>query len=194
MSKIPTPEEAVAWAAALTGCPENYHHCTMNSWRGKIPEAVLKWVRDGDDLPWSLTFLGLPGRGKTHLATATFSLVAGERIVNLGPGKPMHGGRGPLWLAARHLPELILTRQEAVSSLAAHDLLLLDDLARGASQLGQELAVALLLDRYDKRMPTIVTVNAEDIREVDSLDPALTSRLCEGDIVRLRGADYRMKR
>lgn len=205
MSKIPTPDEAVAWAAALAGCPERYHHCTLNRWRGAIPPKVKEWATsDGSKIPWCLTLLGLPGRGKTHLATAAFSLLAGERIVDLGPARidlgissatlTLTNERGPLWLAARHLPELVLTKQESVRSLAEHGLMLLDDLGRGDSQLGRELAVSLLLDRYDAGRKTIVTVNAEDIREVDALDPALTSRLCEGDIVRLRGADHRMKR
>jgi hypothetical protein len=187
----PEPEEIAAagepqaFSAVACGAPSRYRFCLRSNWKGAwhLPD----WSGD----PWSLTILGRPGRGKTHSATALFDELASAR------------GRRAWWLSwpeavtqmkaefTAHEPGTVSVR----AKLEDDRLLLLDDVGaiydpKGFAN-GELMAVVLY--RYNRELPTIITSNAESMADFAKIDERIASRLSAGIVVTCPGDDYRRK-
>jgi DNA replication protein DnaC len=155
--------------------------------------AVADWVTaytaDPRSVPW-LMLMGLVGRGKTHQAYAAVhaAATAGRRITweadtasqlyeHLRPGGPDE-------------PRAIMTRWQRV------DLALIDDLGASGplNPWAEERTTLLLNERYQRRLPTIITTNVAPDAFSDIFGDRITSRLaeaCRGAKISIKGPDRR---
>ena len=137
-------------------------------------EGAFREARRWAEAPqgW-LVFLGESGRGKTHLAgaIANFRLEAGDTVCFANVPDLLDELRGTYAPDASERFDALLQRLRDVP------VLILDDLgAHQTTPWAQEKLYQILNDRYEGRMPTVVTTNTEMSR----LDPRLASRL--GDL------------
>lgn len=183
---IAAPQSEPTAATALAcGAPHRYRACLRSTWEGSWP--LPEWSGD----PWSLVLLGKPGRGKTHAATALFNELAQAR------------GRRAWWLSypsaiSRMKDEFNGQAPGTVSvreKLESDRLLLLDDVGamRDPTGFANGELLALVLYRYDRELPTIITTNAESLRAFAEIDERIASRLSAGLVVTITGDDYRRR-
>lgn len=122
-----------------------------------------------NDLPW-LFFYGQRGTGKTHLAAAIGNarLAMGQSaIFMVVPDLLGH-------LRATFSPHSDTTYDELFESLRDTSLLILDDLGSHAeTPWAQEKLYQLINHRYNRRLPTVITMNVES----EEIDPRLWSRI-----------------
>lgn len=178
---IPPPATNQADAAILCGAPDAYRFSTRASWNGPWP--LPEW--DGD--PWCLVVLGEPGRGKTHAATALFDQIARRR------------GLKAWWIswprAMRALKAEMKFQPEGwtmEAKLFCDRLILLDDVgATRDTDYEVETLRSVIIERFDRRLPTIITTNAPNLEAFAAIDERISSRLSAGKGVTLRGRDLR---
>ena len=135
-----------------------------------------------------IVFEGPYGCGKTHLAVA----IANARLEQYGEQVLFTTAPDLLdILRATFGPESDATFDAYFERMRKVPLLLLDDLGvENPSGWAKEKLFQLLNDRHVNRLPTVVTTNAP----FDDLDPRISSRMMQGDIVkhiRINAPDYR---
>lgn len=150
------------------------------------PAELSEWKGE----PWAIVFIGKPGRGKSHLAAARLRESL-ER--NCSP-------RRRRWFDVPLLAEEIgrairfqmYEEHERLLMLARQDsLVVFDDFGAEAGEWAAQHAPLLLRYRYNHGLPTIVTCNADSVRDLQALDPRIASRLSEGLVIALGGKDRR---
>ena len=137
-----------------------------------------------------LTLVGKPGVGKTHLAFA----VGWEWVESYQKVKYFQAGelldylrRGFHFVSNEEFTDF----DQRMSALRDCSLLILDDLGvEQSTGWAQERLDIIINFRYTNEMPTLVTTNLSP----DSLAPRIASRLSEGRIVLMEGADYRIEK
>jgi DNA replication protein DnaC len=120
-----------------------------------------------------LVLLGESGRGKTHLAAAIANerLDAGDTVCFANVPDLLDELRGT------YAPDAAERYDELLARLRDVPVLILDDLgAQQTTPWAQEKLYQILNDRYEGRMPTVVTTNTE----MSKLDARIASRL--GDL------------
>jgi DNA replication protein DnaC len=179
----------IAAAARLmvdSGVPPRYRRCDLDNFQDyNVERGIL--------------FLGQPGLGKTHLATATLKLAI-QRT----------GLRG-LFFDSRELlrriketydPVSQSTESDLIRPVTTADLLVLDDIGAEKSTEWVEETLHLIVNtRYNDRRPTIFTTNypleaPADAKHAETLLERIGFRwysrlqeMCE--FVTLKGVDYR---
>jgi hypothetical protein len=183
-----TPPGDGDWAREL-GAPERYWDKTPGNWQGLWPDEIGDWQFE----PWSVTLLGGTGVGKTHLATALFNDVL-KRMKK--ERRPAHPG---FWFDVTEALDKVrqeigaLGVSQTKERLLDKRLLLLDDLgAERPTEFALDTLRAVLTFRYNHLCPTIITSNAEHMSDLEKFDVRVTSRLAEGIVIELAGADKRL--
>lgn len=159
-------------------------HFTFERWLRKVKEGrppatspdaaytiARKFAADPHftDRPW-LFLYGSKGTGKTHLAAA----IGNERIRLGQPAIFMVVPDLLDHLRATFNPTSDTTYDELFESLRNTQLLILDDLGtQSASPWAREKLYQLINHRYNRRIPTVITMNVE----ADEIDPRLWSRI-----------------
>lgn len=160
-------------------------HYTFDSWVSKTsaganpvknsPDAAFRVAfRYAEDLhgsshPW-LFLYGTKGTGKTHLAAA----IGNARIARGQPAIFMVVPDLLDHLRATFSPNSEITYDELFESLRNTPLLILDDLGtHTASPWAREKLYQLVNHRYNRRLPTVITMNEES----EEIDPRLWSRI-----------------
>ncbi len=184
--------------------PKRYQHCTLDNFLVYPNEPLMKAIGKArafaDAFPVvekGLFFIGPPGIGKSHLATAVLRQAIETR-----------GARG-LFYDVRELLRVIrstfsegasLGEMEILRPVMEADLLVLDDLgAEKSSEWVGETLNLVVNTRYNENRPTIFTSNfevKEDDTDIDSLQARVGFRMysrlhemCE--FLEFDGADYR---
>lgn len=159
-----------------------------------LPPDLVAWRGE----PWSVTFLGLVGSGKTWAATRLY----GELLCI--------GAKG-VWMDASEAVERI--RREiatdhdgrTMDEMLKAGVLLLDDLLaeREDSEFAKDKLSFILRHRYNHKLATIVTSNSvERVGEQKGLpglgginhrEPRVASRLGEGIVKKIKSNDRRLK-
>ena len=190
--------------------PKRYQHCDLTSFvtydNESLEEALSRSKRLADQFPVvdrgrGLFFLGSPGVGKTHLATAVLKQV----ILTRGARGLFYDTRDLLRvIRSTYDPVVRTTELEVLRPVMEVDLLVLDDLgAEKTSEWVEETLNLIVNTRYNERRITMFTSNYPDYPdtvadgEMDSLlariGYRMRSRLHEMcDFLELEGADYRM--
>jgi len=120
-------------------------------------------------LPWLFLF-GTKGTGKTHLAAA----IGNERIARGQPAIFMVASDLLDHLRAAYSPNSDITYDDLFESLRNTPLLILDDLGmQTATSWAREKLFQLINHRYNRRLPTVITMNIE----AEEIDPRLWSRI-----------------
>ena len=155
--------------------------------RASLQNAYEGARRYADEPRGWLLIQGGYGVGKTHLAAA----IANAR---LRQGLPVIFLNAPDlldYLRAAFNPNLEETYSQRFEQLLDVPLLILDDLGtQNATPWAQEKLFQLLNHRYLAQLPTVITTNLA----LDDLDPRLSSRLADMDLVRklpIDAPDYR---
>ncbi|MBC7258280.1 MAG: ATP-binding protein [Chloroflexi bacterium] len=134
-----------------------------------------------------LVFRGGFGSGKTHLAAAiaNYRLALGEAVVFAVVPDLLD------YLRASFSPTSEAPFDERFQSILDTPLLVLDDLGtQSSTPWAQEKLFQILNHRYNRRQPTVITMNCE----LDEIDLRLRSRLLDLDLVEhvvLQVPDYR---
>jgi DNA replication protein DnaC len=139
------------------------------------PDAAYHLAREyaenltAGGLPWLFLF-GAKGTGKTHLAAAigNFRVSLGHpAIFMVAPDLLGH-------LRSTFSPDSEITYDDLFESLRNTPVLILDDLGtQTATPWAREKLYQLINHRYNRRQPTVITMN----QEVEEIDPRLWSRV-----------------
>jgi DNA replication protein DnaC len=127
------------------------------------------------------------GVGKTHLAAAIANACLSRGL----PATLLNAPDLLDYLRAAYSPAAGETFDRRFEELRAAPLLILDDLGtQNATAWAEEKLFQILNHRYIARLPTVITTNLA----LDELDPRLSSRLADMDLVRklpIDAPDYR---
>jgi hypothetical protein len=190
-------ERIARWPETLAelGVPAEYRRVPLKL---SMPTSCRAWRGK----PWSITILGLTGRGKSWLATRVW----GELACQYGDG---------LWIDVSMAVERIHAdiragRSRMMDELISTPVLLFDDLLAERSDLPfvRDKIGFVLRTRYNDQLATLITANAIDSNPesatcgqpslvgIDQIDPdgRITSRLSAGHVVRMTGVDRRTER
>jgi DNA replication protein DnaC len=147
------------------------------AWKYALEQSMKKWI----------VFLGSPGTGKTHLATAIIIW----RIE--------HEWR-PLAIRAKdaiyqlHASYQDNTTDKFLRELKGAQLLMLDDIGEENDQKDKEFITAVIKARYESDRPTILTTNLDGETLGKRYGDAVFSRLEEvAAVVNMTGEDYRRR-
>lgn len=172
-----------AWHAVLArhGVPVKYRGCTTEAWKGLWPLPGARWRGD----PWCVYLWGETGVGKTHVATALFQHWLREEP------------RGTLWTSVldmlKTLREAHGDAAEAMNAYLAPVLLVLDELKLvDMTPWAREQVSYVIGRRYNEAFAMIVTSN-HGPADLQEFDPTVISRLSEGIVLELAGADWRVR-
>lgn len=149
----PTVEALSRWRAV---CPAEFKTATWASLQMSdppVPPEVMAALDRWLERPSNLMIYGAVGAGKSHLAAALCDEVARRT------------GKRADWVnLVRFFAEAAEFRHGAVRRYLAADVLVLDDIAAGRAELTGFQADQLYLlvnERWERKLPTIVTTNAE---------------------------------
>lgn len=182
VSELEEYERNPAGKLRALGVPAEYTGSRMPS----LGEAITSWTGN----PWSLFLVGPVGCGKTCSATAIFGKVSIELGIS-----------SPAWVSVPVI--LHRLRQDVrgnsedsrLDRILDAKLLLLDDLgAERPTEWALETIRVILMHRHQHQLPTIVTANATDRRELEKRYPREVSRLSAGLVVPMTGKDRRRNR
>lgn len=155
--------------------------------RASLQNAYDGACRYVDDPRGWLLIQGGYGVGKTHLAAA----IANARLREGSPVLFLNAPDLLDYLRAAFNPNSEETYSQRFEQLLDTPLLILDDLGtQNATPWAEEKLFQLLNHRYIARLPTVITTNLA----LDDLDPRLSSRLADMDLVRklpIDAPDYR---
>jgi DNA replication protein DnaC len=155
--------------------PPRYKNCTLDNFRtdtDSLIQAVQKcreFVAAFPVVEKGLLFLGAPGVGKTHLATATL-----REIIKRTNAAGLFFDVRELLRVIRdtYNPVVRTTEFEVIRPVVDAQLLVLDDLgAEKTSEWVDETMTLIISSRYNQRRPTIFTTNYLD-RQPDERSPA----------------------
>jgi hypothetical protein len=170
-----------AWNAVLArhGVPPKYRGCTTETWRGLWPLPGARWRGD----PWCIYLWGETGVGKTHVATAIFQHWLREEP------------RGIAWTLVvemlKTLREAHADLGEAIAAYIEPKLLVFDELKLAdMTPWAREQVSYVIGRRYNETRALIVTSN-HGPADLQEFDPTVISRLSEGIVLELTGADWR---
>ena len=185
--------------------PPRYRKCDLDNFRtddDSAIQAVRKCRAFIDAFPVvdkGLLFVGIPGVGKTHLATAILK----EAIQKTGAHGLFYDVRELLRvIRGTYNPVVKATEFEVIKPVVEAELLVLDDLgAEKTSEWVEETMNLIVNTRYNQRRPTIFTTNYLD-GEIDEKSRAevlvervghrIHSRLYEMcDFVHVESFDHR---
>lgn len=160
----------------------------LNALQRSSLETALQVARDFANQPdgW-LLLEGTYGCGKTHLAAAVGNtrLNFEETVLFITTPDLLDHLRNTFG------PSSEVGYDQMFDQLRNNSLLILDDLGvENPSAWAQEKLFQLLDHRYARRMPTVITTNAD----IDALDPRIRSRLLDEGVirrVRISAPDYR---
>jgi chromosomal replication initiation ATPase DnaA len=143
--------------------------------------AAARTVADASGVPYApLVIVGARGCGKTELLRAI-----AERLQSQHPRATVEL-LDPATLAERYRHALLAGEEEAFrATLAAADLLLLDELERLAGQRECQGLVADLLDARRAAGREVVVAVSSPVQQLEGLDPRVLRRLSEGTTVQL---------
>lgn len=135
-----------------------------------------------------LVYEGAYGCGKTHLAVA----IANARLEQFGDRVLFMTAPDLLdFLRTTFNPNAEVSYSEAFEQICNAPLLALDDLGvENPSGWAKEKLFQLLNYRHAKALPTVITTNTP----LDELDPRISSRMMEGNVVKhilIKARDYR---
>lgn len=135
-----------------------------------------------------LVLEGNYGCGKTHLAVA----IGNTRVSQFGDQVLFITAPDLLdYLRTTYSPTAEIDYDESFNRIRNIQLLILDDLGvENPSGWAKEKLFQLLNYRYAKRLATVITTNVE----LDELDPRISSRMTEGEVVyhiKIDAPDYR---
>ena len=161
------------WMTAR-GVPNAYAHASFRGWRVETEQdakAAERAIAFASELRGFLILSGSMGRGKTHLATATFRLaliqsgIWTDQPSALTTLRAEYGTGNPASLALR---------------LGNSALIVWDDLglSTGAKDEGS-LVESVLYRRHANRLPTIITTNLSARELADCIGPRLAERVRE---------------
>lgn len=153
-----------------------------------------------------LALVGQVGTGKTHLAVGVLAEVAdqwlkrypqqvsyeGERAT-VRPGLVLRFAVVPSLLDELRAGMAYGDRPDPLLELRSADLVVLDDLGRERmTDFAAERLYVLVNDRYNARLPTIVTSNSTPAQLAEQGYDAVLSRLAEdGRVIHIQATDYR---
>lgn len=139
-----------------------------------------------DGHPW-LFLYGMKGTGKTHLAAA----IGNSMIERANPAIFMVVADLLDHLRATFSPDSDVTYDELFESLRNTPMLILDDLGtHNATPWAREKLYQLINHRYNRRQPTVITMDME----VEEVDPRLWSRINDAQLTtvcEIRASDVR---
>ena len=162
-------------------------HAQTDDQRSSLQNAYEGARRYSDEPRGWLLILGGYGVGKTHLAAAIANACLGRGL----PATFLNVPDLLDYLRATFGPSLEETYSQRFDQLLDAPLLILDDLGtQNATPWAEEKLFQLLNHRYLARLPTVITTNLA----LDDLDPRLSSRLADMDLVRklpIDTPDYR---
>jgi len=135
-----------------------------------------------------IVYEGTYGCGKTHLAVA----IGNARLEQFGDQVLFITAPDLLdYLRTTFSPSAEISYDESFERIRNTQLLILDDLGvENPSGWAKEKLFQLLNYRYVKALPTVITTNTP----LDELDPRISSRMMEGDVVKhikILAPDYR---
>ena len=198
-------ETVVRTRLAAADIEPRYRKCTLDNFRidsDSQVEAVRKcrsFIERFPVVDRGLLFMGLPGSGKTHLATAVLK----EVIQNSGATGLFVDVRALLRrIRDTYNPVVRATELDVIRPVMDAQLLVLDDIgAEKMSEWVDETMTLIVTTRYNRRLPTLFTTNHLE-REPDpqSLSDTLFERvgarihsrlheMC--DFIELQVLDYR---
>lgn len=168
-----------------------YSECRLSGWRfsgdskiaqrqraviGKLAELATD-MSHGGRVP-QLLWLGPPGTGKDHMASALIrSVLASGRSAMIKTG-------ADLWSATRDVISREITEQDALQQYVSPTVLCISDPIPPGTRLTEFQAAWLyrIVDnRYRKSRPTWATINASDQNEIASrITPQVWDRLRDG--------------
>jgi len=183
---LPTVEERLI----LAGVPPQYRDYTEQAWRkwrGRMPEKLAEWDGVKPLLIWGDT-----GTGKTSLAiTLLCRYVSRNRPGVFFDTSDLLEQIKASWNDGDRGAELRLR-----SRLETSGMLVLDDLGQEPETDWSTSVIARFI-RYrvmhGLRLIGTTNINLEDEQQVDRLGPSVLSRFGTGVLLKLDGADYRMK-
>jgi DNA replication protein DnaC len=155
--------------------------------RASLENALNVAARYADDPDGWLLLEGTYGCGKTHLAAAVGNarLAKGDMVLFITtPDLLDH-------LRSTFGPSSEAGYDETFDRIRNAQMLILDDLgAENSSPWAQEKLFQLLNHRYSRRLPTVITTNAD----LDTIDPRIRSRLLDSTLInrgKITAPDYR---
>lgn len=184
------------WWDRSSGVPKRYQNRTVENWSPdgehedvvRIVRGYAATVSDRIGAGDGLTFLGPPGRGKTHLLTGLVSKVCGMGI------RAMYAS----W------PDLIETHRasikapsddpsrQALENVTTAPFLALDELGIGSGSAWERAALFELIDyRYREALPTCCASNATASGLAEVIGERLADRLREMNVTAVLRGDSR---
>lgn len=151
-------------------------------------EKAKEYAQNPDigERPW-LTLAGNTGTGKTHLAVA----IAVEQRKKKRPVFYISVPELLDYLRAAYSPESRVPYDRRFEKIKTSSLLILDGLGREqSSPWAMDKLRQIISYRHDRQLPTIVTTQ----RELNELDPMISSRIQDKDVVtlvKINARDYR---
>jgi DNA replication protein DnaC len=163
--------------------PPRYKHMSRETWRGNWP---LPATAVGHCF---LTLMGSVGTGKTHCAIAYWR----EAQSRTGLGGWFYETSLGIQQIKR---EIDGGEERTLKRWQENRVLLLDDIVGKAQRLTdyvKDILQTTLIYRYNENLPTILTTNAQTMRDFDEIDGTgrIRSRLSEGVVIQLNGPDRR---
>lgn len=161
-----------------------YTHEAVTSLKLALQRAE-DFVRSPDG--W-IVYEGTYGCGKTHLAVA----IGNARLEQYGDQVLFITAPDLLdYLRTTYSPNAEISYDESFDRIRNVPLLILDDLGvENPSGWAKEKLFQLLNSRYVKSLPTVITTNTP----LDELDPRISSRMMQGDVVKhikIHAPDFR---
>ena len=184
------------------GVPPALKHCSRETWNGEWPTSALE---KGE----LVLIHGPVGCGKSHVAVAlakeaieAWNIPVGscERAGTYSPytGTNYYWQYGALWADVQEAIEQLKPGAgdedgQAEKSLLRSELLVFDDLgSERMTEWTMDRVSLILRHRYNYGLTTVITTNLRP-SVLNEIDPRVASRILSGRVVKLNGADYRLK-
>lgn len=208
------PDADVLARLRAAGVPARFEDRRLGTFRPRPGSrsaltAALELV--AGDANGNLVLTGPPGTGKTHLAVGVVAqrihawlnaypepyveelLATGGSSVKVRPGLACRFIVVPSFLDRLRAAARYVETDDPLPALFEVDLLVLDDLgAEKTTDWASERLYVLVNERYNRRLPTIVTTN-ESLDELGArgYGPLVSRLLEDGRVVRIDAPDYR---
>lgn len=162
----------------------------------ELEAELLEWARTlgTAGAPWSLTLMGAPGTGKSWRAARLLGQIGIDHPTLEPPGQIRFEDVG-LWIE-RMRQTMGDGDHEVFNRAARASVLVIDDVGtERPTEWAKDRVSLLLRERYNAQRPTILTTNAAKLGDLgEALDGRISSRLAEGQVLRVGGPDLRVRR